>query len=93
MEVSGQRNTSAALYPLGKDPGAHWIGGWGGGAELVWTQRLEVLWLHIQDVLNFILRSCFNIKLSLGIQCETILCSREICFLFGHKSVSGSLTN
>jgi hypothetical protein len=25
--VSGQRHASAALYPLEKDPGTHWTGG------------------------------------------------------------------
>jgi hypothetical protein len=30
MGVSGQRHASAALYPRGKDPGTHWIGGWVG---------------------------------------------------------------
>jgi hypothetical protein len=28
--VSGQRHAPAALYPRGKDPGIHWIGGWVG---------------------------------------------------------------
>jgi hypothetical protein len=28
MGVSGQRHASAALYPRGKDPYAHWTGGW-----------------------------------------------------------------
>jgi hypothetical protein len=26
--MSGQRHAPAALYPRGKDPGTHWIGGW-----------------------------------------------------------------
>jgi hypothetical protein len=30
MGVSGQRHAPAALYPRGKDPGTHWIGGWVG---------------------------------------------------------------
>jgi hypothetical protein len=30
MGVSGQRHALAALYPLGKDPGTHWIGSWVG---------------------------------------------------------------
>jgi hypothetical protein len=30
MGVSGQRHAPAALYPRGKTPGTHWIGGWGG---------------------------------------------------------------
>jgi hypothetical protein len=30
MEVSCQRHTLAALYPRGKDPCTHWIGGWMG---------------------------------------------------------------
>jgi hypothetical protein len=30
MGVSGQRHALAALYPRGKDPGTHWIGGWVG---------------------------------------------------------------
>jgi hypothetical protein len=30
MGVSGQRHAPAALYPLGKDPGTHWTGGWVG---------------------------------------------------------------
>jgi hypothetical protein len=30
MGVSGQRQAPAALYRRGKDPGAHWIGGWVG---------------------------------------------------------------
>jgi hypothetical protein len=30
MGVSGQRHAPAALYPLGKNPGTHWIGGWMG---------------------------------------------------------------
>jgi hypothetical protein len=30
MGVSGQRHAPAALYPLGKSPGTHWIGGWVG---------------------------------------------------------------
>jgi hypothetical protein len=30
MGVSGQIHASAALYPWGKVPGTHWIGGWVG---------------------------------------------------------------
>jgi hypothetical protein len=30
MGVSGQRHAPAALYPRGKNPGTHWIGGWVG---------------------------------------------------------------
>jgi hypothetical protein len=30
MRVSGQRHASAALWPLAKDPGTHWTGGWVG---------------------------------------------------------------
>jgi hypothetical protein len=30
MGVSGQRHAPAALYPRGKDPGIHSIGGWVG---------------------------------------------------------------
>jgi hypothetical protein len=30
MGVSGQRHAPAALYPRGKDPRYHWIGGWVG---------------------------------------------------------------
>jgi hypothetical protein len=30
MGVSGQRHAPAALYPRGKDPRTHWIGGWVG---------------------------------------------------------------
>jgi hypothetical protein len=30
MGVSGQRYAPAALYPRGKNPGTHWIGGWVG---------------------------------------------------------------
>jgi hypothetical protein len=30
MGVSGQRHALAALYPWGKDPSTHWIGGWAG---------------------------------------------------------------
>jgi hypothetical protein len=30
MGVSGQRHAPAALYPRGKDPSTHWIGGWVG---------------------------------------------------------------
>jgi hypothetical protein len=30
MGVSGQRHAPVALYPRGKDPGTHWIGGWVG---------------------------------------------------------------
>jgi hypothetical protein len=30
MGVSGQHHAPAALYPRGKDPGTHWIGGWMG---------------------------------------------------------------
>jgi hypothetical protein len=28
MGVSGKRHAPAVLYPRGKDPGTHWIGGW-----------------------------------------------------------------
>jgi hypothetical protein len=28
MGVSAQRHAPAALYPRGKDPRTHWIGGW-----------------------------------------------------------------
>jgi len=28
MGVSGQRHAPAALYPLARTPGTHWIGGW-----------------------------------------------------------------
>jgi hypothetical protein len=30
MGMSGQRHAPAALYPRGKNPGTHWIGGWVG---------------------------------------------------------------
>jgi hypothetical protein len=30
MGVSGQRHAPAALYPRGKNPRYHWIGGWVG---------------------------------------------------------------
>jgi hypothetical protein len=30
MGVSGQRHSSAVLYPRRKDPSTHWIGGWVG---------------------------------------------------------------
>jgi hypothetical protein len=30
MGDSGQFHVLAALYPWGKDPGTHWIGGWVG---------------------------------------------------------------
>jgi hypothetical protein len=30
MGVSGQHHAPATLYPRGKDPGTHWIGGWVG---------------------------------------------------------------
>jgi hypothetical protein len=30
MGVSGQHHAPAALYPQGKNPGTHWIGGWVG---------------------------------------------------------------
>jgi hypothetical protein len=32
MEVSGQLHAPATL-PSGKEPGTHWRGGWGGGAQ------------------------------------------------------------
>jgi hypothetical protein len=41
MGVSGQRHASAALSPGKRTPGTHWIGGWVGAPEPVWTQRLE----------------------------------------------------
>jgi hypothetical protein len=40
MRVSGQHQALAVLYLCVKDPGTHWIGGWG-TSEVVWTQRLE----------------------------------------------------
>jgi hypothetical protein len=38
--VSGQHHAPAALYPRGKDPGTHCIGGWV-GSRAVWTLDLE----------------------------------------------------
>jgi hypothetical protein len=44
MGVSGQRDAPAALYPQGKNPGTHWIGGWVGlRASLDTGDRRKIL--------------------------------------------------
>jgi hypothetical protein len=44
MGVSGQRHAPAALYPRGKDPGTHCIGGWvGPRADLDAEARRNIL--------------------------------------------------
>jgi hypothetical protein len=41
MGVSGQRHAPTALYPRGRTPGTHWIGGWVGLRAGLDTEDIE----------------------------------------------------
>jgi hypothetical protein len=56
MGVSGQGHAPAALYPRGKDPDTHWIGGWVGpraGLDAGARRKILYPWIKTAKITVF----------------------------------------